>query len=196
MLSLRGWRGPLTTTSIERLTADGRTRLLPTPTCRSGTLATTPHYDTTDIDGFSPERSDTNWPDITVVLIVSWQREDDPEFGEAELPDGTTNRGRDGCSSCENGFVLVNEAYAERMVPPLPLMPAGTDPAVIEALERERGARLAAYANSVYPCKNCHPHLFARWAAGHLEPSHDSGECELCSNRKPRRGRADKPEAT
>lgn len=54
--------------------------------------------------------------------------------------------------------------------------------------------RRAAFANSHYPCRECNPRRFYRWAKGCWEQGHDSASCDLCqreaervSSRKGRR---------
>lgn len=49
--------------------------------------------------------------------------------------------------------------------------------AVIEQVEIRR----AALRGSVYPCADCQPAAFHRWAGGHLEPRHDRAGCPECS---------------
>lgn len=41
--------------------------------------------------------------------------------------------------------------------------------------------RRAGLADSVYPCKECQPTLFFRWAGGHLASKHDQVDCEECA---------------
>lgn len=96
------------------------------------------------------------------------------------------------------GWVQVTAAYAEKL---FPLPPAATledadhaaaFAALAEAVERRRRAA----ADSWYPCRECEPSLFYRWAGRHLDSKHDRAGCAECSledeekRRRPRTERA------
>lgn len=68
---------------------------------------------------------------------------------------------------CDHGWRQVKPAYAEHMVADI------TD-------EAERRHRYAAALNTWYPCRNCRPVQFYRWAEGHWLVDHDVSSCEAC----------------
>lgn len=70
---------------------------------------------------------------------------------------------------CDNGWIWAAPEYVDHVV------------GATQHTER-------AVANSVYPCSQCQPELFHRWAGGHLEPGHDPG-CAECKQTKPGRRR-------
>lgn len=106
----------------------------------------------------------------------------DPEFDDK--PAGACQR----CSGTK--WVQVQPAYAERMFPPPADLPEGaTDEqlrvhaAVVADADRCRRAA----ADSFYPCKDCAPTLFFRWAGGHLAIDHDRASCAECYSPPARR---------
>jgi hypothetical protein len=42
------------------------------------------------------------------------------------------------------------------------------------------GRKRRAAENSVYPCRQCAPALFFRWAGGHFGLHHNAAECDEC----------------
>lgn len=83
-----------------------------------------------------------------------------------------------GCDRCEFGWRTVSDSYPERLVPTPDL--SGLPPDLAAVARRDIEARRASLAGSVYPCKECQPTLFYRWAGGHLASKHDRGDCEEC----------------
>lgn len=89
------------------------------------------------------------------------------------------------CEKCDGtGWIPVTETWvvATAKMPPDPMLDA--DEKSIEiymaacsaVTERRQGLR-----NSVYPCKDCRPKVFLRWAEGHFDPDHRT-DCEECSS--------------
>lgn len=106
----------------------------------------------------------------------------DPEFDER--PAGPCQR----CGGTK--WVQVQPAYAERMFPMPADLPEDATPDqrrvhAIVAADVER-ARHAA-ADSFYPCKDCAPTQFFRWAGGHLAANHDRSSCAECYSPPARR---------
>lgn len=90
-----------------------------------------------------------------------------------------------GCDRCDHGWRGVTQAYVDRKAP----MPGPLDAAMVdvegmaeahELLIAEVTARRAALAGSVYPCKDCLPATFYRWAGGHFDLNHDTAGCPEC----------------
>lgn len=99
----------------------------------------------------------------------------------------------DGCDRCDHGYVRVQQAYVERKAPfPAPLSPElMAEEGMAEAYEllvAQVVAKRAALANSYYPCRDCLPAAFYRWAGGHWEPNHDRTGCAECRELDGRRG--------
>lgn len=67
---------------------------------------------------------------------------------------------------CDGGWRWVQLPYAEHLA----AKPDGT----------VDHATLAAFLNSVYPCRTCHPAAFYRWAEGHFARDHDAAACDDC----------------
>lgn len=82
-----------------------------------------------------------------------------------------------GCDAegCDFGWRWVTNDYIEALFP----LPNGDlfDPIVVEqtkvVLERR-----ATFAGAVFPCPDCRPDEFRRWAAGCWAPAHRG--CEVC----------------
>ena len=94
-------------------------------------------------------------------------------------------------NGCDDGWRSVDARWVEAQAP-MP-DPPGDDASDAQLDEWQRAVdyahtRRKSLANTVYPCDRCRPELFARWAAGHLDPDHDSSSCSEC--RDVRRGRA------
>lgn len=85
-----------------------------------------------------------------------------------------------GCQRCDAGWVEVTQSYVDRIAP-IPELQLGADPDVHEAIVAEVMTRRASLANTVYPCRDCQPAAFYRWAGGHLERNHDRAKCDECS---------------
>lgn len=99
-----------------------------------------------------------------------------------------------GCDRCEHGWVQVTPAYVERKAPwPAPaaaeLM---SEPGMQEAYDElvaTVARKRASLAESYYPCRDCLPAAFYRWAQGHNDPNHDRANCPECRELDGRRGR-------
>lgn len=65
----------------------------------------------------------------------------------------------------------MQPAYVERQ------LPSGDGVVIAPAIER---SLRAAFGNTWYPCKNCQPSLFFRWAGDHLNPLHNAKACDVC----------------
>src|SRR5690606_5208726 len=94
-------------------------------------------------------------------------------------------------NGCDDGWRSVDARWVEAQAP-MP-DPPGDDATDAQLDEWQRAVdyahtRRKSLANTVYPCDRCRPELFARWAAGHLDPDHNSSSCSEC--RDVRRGRA------
>lgn len=77
-----------------------------------------------------------------------------------------------GCSACDHGWRYVGEEYlADRW----PITPGMTE-AQIEAAYAKR----EAYREQVYPCPDCRPDAFRRWANGCFRGEHRATKCDLC----------------
>lgn len=104
----------------------------------------------------------------------------------------------EGCDRCERGWVRVTQAYVDRKAPyPAPLSPEiMSEPGMAEAydaLVASVESRRRALAESYYPCKECRPEAFYRWAQGHNEPNHDRTSCPECRELDGRRGAPRRP---
>lgn len=91
---------------------------------------------------------------------------------------------------CEGGWKQVSAAYAESIVPdpkPLPLDATSDEISTHEAHARSIPALRKAARDSYYPCRECQPELFLRWANGCFGPRHNARRCELCSDGKSKR---------
>lgn len=84
-----------------------------------------------------------------------------------------------GCESCEFGWRAVSSNYPVTHYPMPDL--TGLPDDLAAAAQAEVETRRAALTDSVYPCKQCQPHLFFRWAEGHLASKHDQDDCDECS---------------
>lgn len=89
------------------------------------------------------------------------------------------------CTRCDgDGWVPVHANYADHLAEQT--TKPGTD---AHAQLRD------ALARSVYPCKDCRPVQFFRWAEGHWSRDHDSSGCSDCSTHT-RPGTTRKPKPT
>lgn len=68
------------------------------------------------------------------------------------------------------------------------LVPNPTPEQLAPFSDTERGLLLEHFARlqasldeSVYPCRECNPPAFYRWARGCLAPDHDPATCERCT---------------
>lgn len=84
-----------------------------------------------------------------------------------------------GCERCEFGWRHVGAEYAERLFPEPDV--SNLDPTAAAQRVAVVGAQRAGVLNSVYPCKNCRPADFFRWAEGHYASDHDRGACGECA---------------
>jgi hypothetical protein len=71
---------------------------------------------------------------------------------------------------CEHGWRWVAPEYAEHLAAKAIIGTAVPSRAVVAAL-----------ANSVYPCRECQPATFDRWAAGHFAKGHEMDDCPECA---------------
>lgn len=97
------------------------------------------------------------------------------------------------CERCGGGGqIKVLDGYVERNAP-WPAAPALgcslVEQEAYELLVARVAERRAAYANSYYPCKDCNPKAFFRWAKGCYSDNHDRASCELCIDAGTHRGR-------
>lgn len=104
----------------------------------------------------------------------------------------------EGCDRCDRGWVQVTAAYVERKAPwPAPLAAElMSEPGMEEAhaaLTAHVANKRRALAESYYPCKECQPAAFYRWAQGHNEPNHDRHSCPECCELDGRRAGRAKP---
>ena len=70
---------------------------------------------------------------------------------------------------CDRGWKWVGHKYAEHLAAQVHIE-GKTPPEAI----------VAALLNSVYPCRDCQPVRFVRWAEGHFARDHDPGGCRDC----------------
>lgn len=83
------------------------------------------------------------------------------------------------CTACVDGWVFVQDGYVDRLAP-VPFREAEQSDEVYAALVAANEARRSALARTVYPCKDCRPTQFFRWAAGHFAGDHDRTACPDC----------------
>lgn len=79
----------------------------------------------------------------------------------------------EGCSSCEHGWRYATDAYVDELIP---LPPNGTEEAIAAVLRKREGL----YGTFVFPCSECRPEAFRRWANGCFRADHRSSKCDLC----------------
>lgn len=86
------------------------------------------------------------------------------------------------CRRCEGtGWVQVQDAYAVHLYPdPTLEQLAGLDDTAADEVVAQVQLQRAAAANSVYPCRDCNPPMFFRWAGGHFKLGHDYAKCDEC----------------
>lgn len=84
------------------------------------------------------------------------------------------------CALCGgNRYVFVLDGYVDQQAP-LPVHELGQSDEEFSALHAEAVAKRSALSNTVYPCRECAPAAFMRWAGGHLDPGHEAGACDEC----------------
>jgi hypothetical protein len=109
--------------------------------------------------------------------------ENDPLAEPAPCTDPSCGRGkRCPCSKCHgHRWVDVLPSYAVHMHPDptLEQLAALGEEAQAE-LWADLGRKRRAAENSVYPCRQCAPALFFRWAGGHFGLHHNAAECDEC----------------
>lgn len=92
------------------------------------------------------------------------------------------------CHRCsDTGWCQVTEHYVNRHAP-WPSLPEPITDAEHKANARvmeEARIKRAGIANSSFPCPDCQPKMFERWAAGHMDANHDPRHCADCGG-KPR----------
>lgn len=90
---------------------------------------------------------------------------------------------------CERGWITVTAAYVDEHAPKRPTAEVwdGMTDAERAAWEAQDEAVRAGLAATVYPCKQCEPEMFYRWAGGHLDPRHNRADCDECSTPRSRR---------
>jgi hypothetical protein len=90
--------------------------------------------------------------------------------------------------TCHGGWQQVLPSYADHQQGPEPEPPAPTGDALTDALEHQRHelamvmwhAERAALLRSVYPCRECRPDAFMRWAGRHWMHDHADSSCDEC----------------
>lgn len=82
-----------------------------------------------------------------------------------------------GACDCDGGWRWVKRPYAEHLA----ATTDGSEPAAHV---------IAALLNTVYPCRNCRPDAFYRWANQHWSPDHDVAACQDCADAHGGRRRA------
>lgn len=113
------------------------------------------------------------------------------------------------CSKCDGvGSIQVDTVYVERLLPGATLEQMAAfepdtfgldetqanqarqtaDAARVKFLA-EIDARRAAIRDSWYPCSQCRPKAFYRWAGHHHDVDHDQSECAECADLLTGRGR-------
>lgn len=90
------------------------------------------------------------------------------------------------CARCgDTRWCQVTQAYVDHHHPwsalPHPDLPDDA-PGNAEVRSNDRRKR-AALANSSYPCPDCDPAGFARWAEGHMDAHHDARHCAVCGGK-------------
>lgn len=78
-----------------------------------------------------------------------------------------------GCSECDHGWRYVTEAYLDARFP-MPPNATAEQAAAVWALRE-------IYREQVFPCSECRPGAFSRWANGCLRSDHRAADCELCN---------------
>lgn len=99
------------------------------------------------------------------------------------MPTITTGVCRAGGKCDGDGWVQVGPGYVEVRYPwPAKPGPDADEEALALYEVRVESTRIAreAAARSVYPCKDCEPAAFHRWAGRHWEPDHDRSACDEC----------------
>lgn len=105
------------------------------------------------------------------------------------------------CATCGGlGFCLVRDGYVDKQAPTPAREPGESDEHYAGRVV-ENDARRAALAKTVYPCRECRPQQFFKWAAGHFGIDHDRQGCPDCRDsripgpgtRRRRRGGHDEP---
>lgn len=97
-----------------------------------------------------------------------------------------------GCGRCLNGWLEVGAEYAEKIAGAI-LIPLDATPDQLATVTAERDRRRAAALNSVYPCRDCNPKAFYRWATGHYGPEHNAAGCSECNPKAKTRHPAQPP---
>lgn len=97
------------------------------------------------------------------------------------------------CGRCGgNGQLRVLDGYVDRLAPWPEAPGLGCTPLEHDAHEllvARVAERRAAYADTWYPCKDCNPKAFFRWARGCYTDGHDRASCDLCIEAGTHRGR-------
>jgi len=109
--------------------------------------------------------------------------ENDPLADPAPCTDPSCGRGkRCPCSKCHGArWVQVQPAYAVQHHPdPTAEQLAATDEEGQAQLWAQVMSSRRAAENSYYPCRQCAPGLFFRWAGGHLAMNHSTADCDEC----------------
>lgn len=99
----------------------------------------------------------------------------DPFDGHLDAPPGP-------CTRCDGSrWVQVKPAYALHLVPdPDPQLLAICTPEQAAVVWAEVDAQRGAARDSWYPCRDCNPRQFFRWAEGHWNKDHDVTNCAEC----------------
>lgn len=90
-----------------------------------------------------------------------------------------------GCEAdgCDFGWRNTPPEYVEDLFP-LPNPPGqlltAEELAAYEARVATVWERRESFTGAVFPCPDCRPEAFRRWANGCWRPGHNAGECELC----------------
>lgn len=84
------------------------------------------------------------------------------------------------CDRCAGArWVQVGADFAAKTAGPL-VIPPDADDQTTARLVAAHDALLAAAADQWYPCRDCNPEAFKRWAQGHHQPGHDTASCPDC----------------
>lgn len=90
------------------------------------------------------------------------------------------------CLRCKGEEVeWVTERYLDRHAPWPDPPPEGSVPSRLaehDAQVEVVRLRRASLANSCYPCRECQPGPFFRWAGRHWEVGHDISACNECQD--------------
>lgn len=78
----------------------------------------------------------------------------------------------EGCDSCEHGWRYATPEYVAEL---FPFPPNASEEQLAAVFERRE-----LYPDHVFPCSECRPEVFARWANGCLRPGHRASKCERC----------------